>query len=55
MYLISTYDASFKTSKFVANDGHTYTLHADKAYHFPTFEAALNALLHFPNHLIQQA
>lgn len=55
-YRITKHDEAHGCDALLATDGHTWTLHADKAYAFATFEAALLALRHvlivFPNAVI---
>lgn len=47
--VITRFNSVHQCAEFVTADGHGFTLHADKAYHFPTFEAARLRLIHFPN------
>jgi hypothetical protein len=55
-YRIFRHNATFNAPEFVAADGHSYTLHLDKAASFPTLDAAATTQrIHFPNHLVTAA
>ena len=46
-YAISKFDHDFRCDSFVATNGVDFTLHAEKAQRFATFDDALRALRQF--------
>jgi hypothetical protein len=55
-YRIFRHNAVFNAPEYVTADGHSYTLHLDKAATFPTLHAAAHTQrVLFPGHTITEA